>query len=79
MLMKLLAEIRSGGTHEIGALAAKLGTTPALVSAMLELLSSRGYLQPYQSCVSGCEGCGLKGDCKTSGEADGMRLWQVSA
>ncbi|MFH1524142.1 MAG: FeoC-like transcriptional regulator [Chloroflexota bacterium] len=76
MLEKILSEIRLGGTFETGVLAARLGTTPELVEAMLEHLQRAGYIQPYTSCGDGCGGCSLKGACKTPGRTDGVRLWQ---
>lgn len=56
MLQKLLAEIRSGGTFEVSDLAARLGTTPALVQAMLEHLQRAGQLSAIQT--GGCA-CGM--------------------
>jgi hypothetical protein len=76
MLEKLLQEIRSGGTFEVGKLAARLGTTPEMVKTMLEHLQRAGYIQPYVACDDGCAGCNLKGGCKVSDPADGVRLWQ---
>lgn len=84
MLEKLLAEIRSGGTFETGVLAARLGTTPALVEAMLEHLQRSGYLRPYpagergtgETCGDACGGCSLKSACKAAHPTDGVRLWQ---
>lgn len=63
MLEKLLSEIRSGGTFETKDLAARLGTTPELVEAMLEHLERAGHIQPYRSCSDACGGCSLRGDC----------------
>jgi len=76
MLEKLLSEIRAGGTLETGSLAARLGTTPQLVQAMLDHLQRGGYIQPYRSCGDGCGGCSLKSGCKISNRANGVRLWQ---
>lgn len=76
MLEQLLAEIRAGGTLETGTLAAKLGTTPEMVEAMLEHLQRAGYLQPYRPCGDGCAGCDLKSGCKIMDQAYGARLWQ---
>jgi hypothetical protein len=76
MLEALLAEIRKGGTLEASHLALRLGTTPELVSAMLEHLQRSGYLTAYESCPAGCDGCGLKKDCKVSPPGGGTRLWQ---
>lgn len=77
MLEKLLAEIRSGGTFETGVLAARLGTTPALVEAMLEHLQRAGHLRPYQTCGDACGGCSLKSACKSAARTDSLRLWQI--
>jgi Mn-dependent DtxR family transcriptional regulator len=63
MLERLLAEIRSGGTFETGDLAARLGTTPELLGAMLEHLMRAGYIQAYQACDNTCGGCGLRNSC----------------
>ena len=76
MLEKLLAEIRSGGTLEVHVLAGKLGTTPALVEAMLEHLERSGLLQAYHGCHGACSGCGLKDACQHSDLPRGMRIWQ---
>ncbi len=76
MLERLLAEIHAGGTFETGVLANKLGTSPAMVEAMLEHLQRLGRLQPYQSCGDGCSGCGLKNDCRSKTGAGGLKLWQ---
>ena len=76
MLEKLLAEIESGGTLETRALAHKLGTSPQMVSAMLELLERRGRLSLYQNCESACAGCELAGACQPIVKSKAMQLWQ---
>lgn len=63
MLERLLAEIRSGGTFETGVLAARMGTTPEMLIAMLDHLRRSGYIQPYRTCGDACGGCGLRKDC----------------
>jgi hypothetical protein len=74
MLEKLLSEIRSGGTLEVGLLASRLQTSPQMVEAMLEHLQRAGYIRSYQSCGDGCGGCSLKSEChKPQSE---LRLWQ---
>lgn len=74
MLQQLINEIRAGGTLETGTLAARLGTTPQLVEAMLEHLQRNGLIQAYISCSDGCLGCSLQDACrKTPGT---IRLWQ---
>jgi len=77
MLSALLAELRSGGTFETRDLAARLGTTPALMEAMLEHLQRLGQVRAYQACPSACHGCGLKEACSSQDRPDGIRLWQV--
>jgi hypothetical protein len=64
MLEKLLAEIRSGGTFETGELAARLGTTPELLTAMLEHLQRLGVIQPFITCNDTCAGCDLSNSCR---------------
>lgn len=76
MLEQLLAEIRSGGTLEVGALSKKLGTTPQLVEAMLEHLQRAGYIRPYENCGEGCNGCSLKAQCGLSHRNTPLKLWQ---
>jgi hypothetical protein len=75
MLEQLINEIRAGGTLETGALAARLGTTPQLVEAMLEHLQRSGLIQVYVSCDDGCLGCSLQDACKKPSSTT-MRLWQ---
>jgi hypothetical protein len=70
MLEKLLAEIRSGGTFETGELAARLGTTPELLNAMLDHLLRTGYIRPFSSCNDACGGCSLGKTCRRSQSGD---------
>jgi Mn-dependent DtxR family transcriptional regulator len=77
MLSALLAELRSGGTFETRDLAARLGTTPALMEAMLEHLQRLGQVHTYQSCSDACHGCSLREGCTSAERADGLRLWQI--
>lgn len=74
MLEQILNEIRIGGTLETGALAARLGTTPQLVEAMLEHLQRSGLIQAYVNCSDGCLGCSLQEACRKAPGA--TRLWQ---
>lgn len=76
MLEQLLAEIRLGGTLEVSALAARLDTTPELVTVMLEHLQRAGHLRPYATCGDVCSGCSLKSACQRECKAAGARLWQ---
>ncbi len=74
MLERLLNEIRLGGTLETKVLAARLGTSPELVAAMLEHLQRLGLIKGYEDCSGGCNGCGLKEAC---GTRPALRLWQT--
>ncbi len=74
MLERLVNEIRTGGTLETNALAARLGTTPQLIEAMLEHLQRSGLIRAYAGCNDGCLGCSLQDMCKKP--SNGIRLWQ---
>lgn len=75
MLEQLVKEIRAGGTLEVTSLAARLGTTPQVVTAMLDHLQRSGLISAYVDCGEGCGGCGLKDAC-LSGSAPTVRLWK---
>ena len=75
MLEKLLQEIRAGGTFETETLAARLGTTPQLIEAMLEHLQRSGLIQDYVNCGDGCHGCNVRDAC-SKGVQSTIRLWQ---
>ena len=64
MLEKLLAELRSGGTFETGELAARLGTTPEMLTAMLEHLQRSGAVHPFTACNDACTECSLSSSCR---------------
>jgi hypothetical protein len=77
MLKQLINEIRAGGTLETATLAARLGTTPQLIGAMLEHLQRSGLIEAYITCNDGCLGCSLQDACrKTPGT---IRLWQSTS
>ena len=79
MLERLLYEIRNGGSLEVSALAARLGTSPAMVQAMLEHLQRLGYIHPYaEACGDGCGGCSFGQACSVDERADKIRLWKYS-
>ena len=75
MLEQLVNEIRAGGTLETGALAARLGTTPQLIEAMLGHLQRSGLIQEYSGCNEGCLGCSLQDACRNQAHST-IRLWQ---
>ena len=64
-----------GGTLETGKLAARLGTTPQLIYAMLEHLQRTGLIQAYVRCSDGCQGCSLQDACNQKSPGT-IRLWQ---
>lgn len=78
MLEQLVKEIRAGGTLETGVLAARFGTTPQLVEAMLEHLQRSGLIQSYAGCSDGCLGCSLQDACKKPSPGT-LRLWQATS
>ncbi len=75
MLELLIKEIKAGGTLETGVLAARLGTTPQLINAMLEHLQRTGLIRPYPNCGEGCQACTLREACD---RPTAVRLWQSS-
>lgn len=76
MLEQLMHEIRAGGTLETRSLAERLGVSPEMVQALLDHLQRTGQILPYTSCVDGCQGCKLKGDCSADKPGGQARLWQ---
>jgi len=76
MLEQLVKEIRKGGSLETHGLAARLGTTPQLVEAMMEYLQRMGLIQNYSDCACACQGCGLRDACSNQGT---VRLWQAKS
>lgn len=75
MLEQLLREIELGGTLETGTLAARLGTSPQLIEAMLGHLQRGGLIRPYADCGDGCNGCRIREAC-VKPAARAVRLWQ---
>lgn len=79
MLEKLLYEIRTGGSLEVSVLAARLNTSPGMITTMLEHLQRLGYIQPYsEACGDGCAGCSFSQACNIDERADKIRLWKFS-
>lgn len=74
MLKQLLTEIASRNTIDTAGLAARLGTTPEMVDAMLEHLERNGALGKIQSCDGACQGCGLAAQCRTSEREN--KVWE---
>ncbi len=76
MLEKLLDEIRSGGTLQPAALAARLDVSAGLVEMMLEDLERRGMItQVNTNCDEPCGGCPLVGECAVKNPQG--RLWML--
>ena len=74
MLERLLSAIRDGGALETGVLAARLGTSPQLVAAMLDHLQRLGLIGGYATCSDGCGGCSLQDACSAR---PAPHLWQA--
>ncbi len=76
MIEKLLSAIRSGGTVQPAALAARLNVSPGLVEMMLEDLERRGLLvQVNTQCGEPCGGCPLVGECAVTNPQG--RMWML--
>ncbi len=75
-LERLLPLLHSGRPRSLGELAEELGTSPALLEAMLEDLARRGYLREVSAgrCSGGCQGCPVGGSC-TVGVG---KVWSVA-
>ena len=77
MLKQLWDRLAVGGTWTVASLARELGTTPELVTAMLEDLAQRGYLKPTGGACSGtCAFCPLAGRCVKD---TSQKAWTLSA
>ncbi len=76
MLIKLLEEIRSSRTMEVGELAKRMNTSPEMIKAMLATLQQSGYLQTVKTCDSHCDGCNLRAMCQPSIADTPVQLWQ---
>ena len=64
MLRQLVDRIAQGRSWTVEELAGELGTTPQLVTAMLEDLARRGYLKPVGAACSGaCASCSMSAGC----------------
>lgn len=75
MLEHLLAEINNGGTLEIKSLAERLGTSPAMIEALLQHLARMGKLQIADTCQSdSCSGCSLSSAC----HSPSLKMWKTS-
>lgn len=76
MLEQLLRALAGGSPLHLDELAAKLGVTPQLVTAMLEDLERMGYVKTLTaSCDTACAGCAYHGLCQLVG---GGRIWTLT-
>ena len=76
MLQNLLTQIRAGGSLETQVLAARLGTSPRMVEAMLDHLQRLGLIRDYIACSDGCAGCRVSEGC---GNKNAPRAWQSTS
>ncbi|MGC8825943.1 MAG: FeoC-like transcriptional regulator [Anaerolineae bacterium] len=76
MLEQLLRELAAGSPLHLDELAARLGVTSQLLTAMLEDLERMGYVKAiHASCGSACAGCAYHGLCQLVG---GGRIWTLT-
>lgn len=76
-ILRLLSE---GGIHSMAELARRLEVSEALVTAMTEDLTRRGYLTALSmGCTTGCEKCPLAGVCATPSQPTGARTFALAA
>jgi DNA-binding GntR family transcriptional regulator len=75
MLERLLQKVESGGTLEVGALAAEFRTSSAMIEAMLEHLERRGAVRSCTQSGAACSACSLGATCAV-GPVHQIRLWQ---
>lgn len=77
MLERLIREVRTGGTLQPAALAARLRVSPAMVQMMLEDLERMGRLARVETdCGAACGGCPVANMCVPRGDGKG-RVWMV--
>jgi predicted ArsR family transcriptional regulator len=75
VLERLLQKVEAGGTMEVGALAAELCVSPAMIEAMLDHLGAQGLVRLCQQPGGACRSCGFSTTCPP-GSGNGLRLWQ---
>ena len=81
MLKQLLNCVAAGRTWTTESLAQALGTTPELVTLMLEDLTRRGYLKAVgDACHGACASCSLAGHCVASNAScePSKRAWTLA-
>jgi hypothetical protein len=79
MLLDLMTEIEKGGTLEVNQLAHKLGTSPEMISVMMEHLQRSGFLKTYEACGDGCSGCSLGPSCDHQRGNGVTQIWQFES
>ena len=76
MLKQILDRVADGRSWTVETLAGELGTTPEMVTAMIDQLVRQGYLKPVSgACGGGCASCSLAQGCI---KGTGSRLWTLS-
>ena len=76
MLKQILDCLADGRSWTVETLAGELGTTPEMVTAMLDQLVRQGYLKPVGGACSGeCASCSMAQGCI---KGMGSRLWTLS-
>lgn len=74
MLEQILQEISNGNSLDITRLAARLDTSPEMVAALLDHLSSIGVLENFECRAQSCKGCLLINQCGSVKKEN--RLWK---
>ncbi|HEY61932.1 MAG TPA: hypothetical protein G4N95_04705 [Anaerolineae bacterium] len=79
MLKQLLTILQDETIYQVEDIANKLGTSTAMVVAMLGMLTRQGYLgEVEQACTSACKGCALAKQCKVASRTD-AHIWVMNA
>ena len=74
MFNKLMALLKRGGTVTVDQMARELGTSPEVVSGMIDHMTRQGWLRAMSaSCDSACNACLFVRDCSRVGRE---RVWQ---
>ncbi len=74
MLDKIVALLKQGGTVTIDQMARELGTSPEVVSGMIDHMTRQGWLRSMSaSCDSACSACRFARECTRADE--NSRIW----
>ncbi|NMC14888.1 MAG: hypothetical protein GYA34_18640 [Chloroflexi bacterium] len=77
MLEQILKEFSSGNSLNISRLAARLNSSPEMVTAMLDHLASIGVLESIECSAQSCKDCLLVNQCRSNKPEN--KLWKYKA